>query len=390
MVTVAGVGCSSATISGNPLPGLTPVDLRVLKTGAHPTEPTAYDPGFSTVFDVREIEARRMLNYLVLPSDIDSEIAELGDVQLFDDAGIPFIRKTIPEKYRPALVDNKMLVGAYVSRINSDLRKRKKLIVSLLRFPTAAAAEQAVTDMDRITFADSDRHPIPVEGYPTAKASSADDITMISVIARDRLVFLVNAGVPQPDSVALANIAKKTIDVQFARLSQFVPTPFDDILDSPVDPDSIMRRTLPKSKDGTDPFYVDTDFGALQGSGELHYERNPVEAKKAFEEAGVDLVGRRASIVYRARDLAAAFRLQSVLMRTGRNDEELPTPPGLPDARCIRLDAGDVLRNFDEMCAVVYGRYVGVVATKSKLAGGMNPDLYQRAAAQYSVLVKGE
>ncbi|MEV6273861.1 hypothetical protein [Nocardia sp. NPDC051832] len=387
---MAGVGCSSATIAGNPQPGMTPVDLTVLKTGAHPREPTEYEPDLGTFADVRDIEAHRTLNYLVVPTDIDNDITEVGKIELFSSPESPFISKVLPDKYRPALVENNLLLGVYVSRTNADLRKRKKLIVSLLRFPTAAISQKAVADLARITDAEGDRHPIAIDGHPTASTSSADDITAISFIARDQFVFLVNAGVPQADQTGLAGVVKKTIDEQFARLTQFKPTAFDDVLDSPVDPDSIMRRALPKATDATDPFFSDEDFGALQPSGALHYERNPLQVRKAFEESGVDLVGRRGAIVYRSRDLAAAFRLQTVLTKAGRNDEELPSPPGLPDTRCIRRDQIDVVRNFDELCAVLHGRFIAIVMTKSKLAGGINPDLYPRAAAQYSVLANSE
>ncbi|WP_309234725.1 hypothetical protein [Nocardia sp. XZ_19_385] len=390
IVVAAGVGCSSVTVGGHPRPMLTPVELTTLKTGPHPREPTQYDPKISGVADIREIEARRMLNYLVLPPEIDSEISEIGAVELFSSPADPFIQEVLPEKYRPATVDNNLLAGVYESRINSSLRNRKKLIISVLRFPTPAASQKAADDFDRIANEDAGRHRLPIEGYPDARASSADDVTGLSFIARDQFVILTNAGVPQPDQTTLSGVIKKTVETQIARLQQLHPMAFDDVLDLPTDPDSILRRALPAAADYSDPFILTYDFGAFQPAADLHYERNPLELKKAFEASGVDLIGRRGGIVYRARDLTGAFHLQSALVKTGKNDEELPSPPGLPDTRCIRLDEVDVVRKFDEMCAVIYDRYVAVVVTKSKLSGAMNPDLYQRAAAQYSVLVKSE
>jgi hypothetical protein len=196
--------------------------------------------------------------------------------------------------------------------------------------------------------------------------------------------------VPQPNQAALASNIGKTVDQQIARLDQQKPIPIDDLLDLPIDPDSIMRRALPKAPDYSDPFIAKDDFGVFEPSGELHFERNPSEIKQAFDETGVDLVGRRGGIVYRTRDLPAAFRLQSALTKTGKNDEILESPPGLPDARCVKLDVFDDARDFDELCAVVYGRYVAVVVARTPMGARLDPVLYQRAAAQYSILAKSE
>lgn len=387
VVIAVTVGCSS-TVTGKPQPGLTPVNLAALKTGAYTPEPSEYDPDITDPADVHLIEAQRMLGYLVHPADIDSELSVVGDVRFFKIPETPFIYHVLPEKYRPALVDNNMLAGVYVSRINENLRSRKKLIVSVLRFATDAVATKAADDLDRITYEGDDRHPIQIQGHPDARASSANDITALSFIAKGPFVVLTNTGVPQPDQSALARILQTTIDRQFTLLDQMTLVPWDDILDTPVDPDSIVRRTLPKAPDYSDPFFINDDFGAYSPAAQLHFERNPVEVAKAFEETGVDLVGRRAGVVYRTRDLSAAFRLQVALVVAGKNDEVLDSPPGLPDIRCLRLDTEDPVRSFDSLCAVVYGRYVAVVVSKTPITARIDHTLYQRAAAQYTILAK--
>ncbi|MET7768638.1 hypothetical protein [Nocardia sp. NPDC005366] len=386
---VVTAGCS-ASIAGSPRPGLTPVDVATLKTGGYTPEPLEFEPDLSTPADLYLIESRRMLGYLVHPADIDKELSVAGNVRFFSHPEAPFTYELLPDKYRPATVDNNLLAGVYVSRINDNLRSRKKLIVSVLRYSTDAVATKAAEDFERITYEEAGRHAIPIAGNPAARASSADDVTAVSFIARGPFVVITNAGVPQPDQSALARVIEATIDRQFTLLDQLKPTPWDDILDIPLDPDGIMRRALPKAPDYSDPFVFDQDFGAHSPAGELHFERNPVEVKKAFEESGVDLVGRRGGIVYRTRDLPAAFRLQSALVIAGKNDEVLDPPPGLPDVRCLRLDSADLVRSFDGLCAVVYGRYVAVVMSKSPMTSRIDHPLYQRAAAQYAILAKSE
>jgi hypothetical protein len=388
VASVASASCAGS-VTGHPGPGLTPVNLATLKTGVYPTEPTEYAPDVNSASDIRTLEAQRMLNYLVHPFEIDGDITDVGNLKFMYDADTMVGQNYIPEKYRPVAVDNNLIAGVYISAINSDLRNRKKLIVSVLRFPTDAAARQAADQFDQITNSQPDRHPVPIAGHADARASSADDLAAVSFLPHGPYVILTNAGVPQPNQGALSTVLGKTIDRQIEQLDKQQPTPLDDVLDVPLDPDGIMRLAIPKAPDFTDPFYTDDDFGAFQPAGELHFERNPSEVAKAFNESGVDLVGRRGGIVYRTRDLAAAFHLQSVLTKTGKNDEVLDPPPGLPDVQCIKLDSTDDLRKFDQLCAVVYGRYVAVVVSKAPLSARVDKSLYIRAAAQYAVLAKG-
>ncbi|MBF6521796.1 hypothetical protein IU411_16020 [Nocardia farcinica] len=389
MVTACAVGCAS-TVAGTAQPGLTAVDLSTLETGPYRPEPTAYEPSIDGVPDIRLIEARRMLGHLVHADEVDPEIDTLGDLAFFWNGQSMAQSETFPPQYQPAADHNNLIAGVYVSRTNGDLRSRKKLIISVLRFPTDAASRQAAAEFDQITHDAPDRHPIAVPDRPDARTSSADDITAVSFLAHGAYVIMVNAAVPQPDPGALAAMIDTTLDLQTARLDRQQPVPMDDLLDIPADPDGIMRRALPTSTASTDPFFGDDDFGAFTPAGQLHFERDPARVRRAFEESGVDLVGRRAGVVYRARDLAGAFRLQSVLAAPGRNDEELPPPPGLVDARCLRLDDRDPVRHYDGLCVVVHGRYVAVVVSRFPASSRIDQGLYERAAAQYAILAESE
>ncbi|MBF6212504.1 hypothetical protein IU433_18840 [Nocardia puris] len=385
------VGCAS-TIAGNPSPGLTPVDIESLATGVFTPEPTAYDPDYSIPL-IRRLDAYRILAKLVHSYEVDPEIDELGTIEVFESPGVMIQEDTFPPKYERASVDNRLLSGVYVSRINDSLRSRKKLIISVLRFPTEELSRKAAVDFDQITNDEPGRHVIPIDGYPTALTSSADDITAISFIAHGPYVIMVNAGIPQPDQAALAEVLRKTLSLQIPRIDELEIIPLDEILDSPIDPDGILRRALPPAsdyKDYSDPFKGDRDFGALAPSAQLHFVRNPAAAKQAFDEAGVDLVARRGGVVYRTRDLEASFALQSALMKAEQNDEELPPPPGLPDVRCLLLEELDPARSYNTMCAVVFGRYVAVVYWALPYYSRSTANLYERAAAQYAILARSE
>ncbi|WP_327112730.1 hypothetical protein OHB12_29540 [Nocardia sp. NBC_01730] len=384
---VLAAGCSS-TVDGNPQPGMSPVDLTILKTGALATEPTAYNPRITSANDVRFIEARRMLNYLVQPFDVDSDLTDVGYVKLIATPLSMVNPGAFPEKYQVVGEKYNVLAGAYVSRTNGNLRSTKKLIISILRFPTETDSRNAADEFDRITNEEPGRHPVPIDGYPDARSTSGNDLAAIVFLQHGPYVITANAGVPEPNKDALASVLKKTIDRQIAELDKQQPVPLDDLLDLPLDPDGIMRRAAPSAKDYSDPFFGRDDFGPYQPSGILHFERNPIEVRTAFEEGGVDLIGRQSGTVYRTRDLPSAFRLQAALAKPEKNDEVVDPPPGLADTRCLKLDFRDINRLNKGLCVIVYDRYVAVVVSQFPDISRVDRQLLERTAAQYSILAK--
>ncbi|MFE1593165.1 hypothetical protein [Nocardia sp. NPDC058705] len=386
---LATAGCA-ATVTGHALPGMFPVDLAKLKLGSYSPEPTPFGlRDFADASDVRRLEAQRMLNYMIPTTDVDPDIGELTGVKTFTSPSDPFTAEALPEQYRAALTDNKLLAGTYVVRTNGSPRRLEKLLMMVLRFPTDQAARASGDQMFEVSRRDA-AHTFTVDGHPNARASSKDWSAGIAYVTKGPYLVVANYGLPQPDETTVKSHVKKALDLQLAKMSELSPTPFEDVLDVPFDPDGIMRRALPAASDYTDPFGNDLDFYAYGPSGQLQYERNSALMKQAFADTGVDLIGRRAGIVYRAKDLESAFRLQTALTTLAKNDEVVAAPPGLPDARCLRLYEPDPLRKYDLMCAVVRGRYVGVVVAKSKLGATVNPGLHERAAAQYTVLAKSE
>lgn len=387
--TLAITGCGSE-IAGTAQPGMSAVDISSLRLGTYSPEPTPYRfDAYSTPADVRRLESKWMLNYIVSPMDIDSEISELIGVFTFATAEDPFSAKVLPDKFRPAMTDNNLLAGAYVVRTNGTLRGTKKVLLFVLRFPTDQAAQSASRQMYEINQ-EEPTNVFTIDGHPTALASSRDWSTGTATATKGPLMVIANYGDSNPNESAVKANLKRMLDLQLTELNNLRPTPFEDILDRPVDQDGIMRRALPNASDYSDPFSSDLDYSVYRPAGHLHYERHPAIMKQAFADSGVDLIGRRAGIVYRTKDLAGAFILQNALVTRGKNDVEIPAPPGLADARCIQLYEMDPLRNYDLLCAVVRDRYVGVVVAKSKPGSTDRSGLYERAAAQYTVLAKSE
>ncbi|MGW5450642.1 DUF7373 family lipoprotein [Nocardia sp. NPDC003979] len=396
-VLTIGSGCA-ATVSGTAKPGLTPVDLAALKTGAQITEPTEFKEKFpsSTSERIRLIEGRRLLNVLVPPMDFQPSATELGYTRIFANPEAMSKTGGIPAQYNEAVATNNLVVGVSASRTNGSVRTPESALIGILQFATEQDAKNAAAAMFQVTMSGATpRHPVSTPDYPNANASSADDASVNAF--QQHGPFVVTTAVLQstPDLTGLAGKIKQALDKQLPALDQFKIVAPDDLMDLPRDQDGIVRRTMGKSPAG-DPYgmsFYDEDSGTFLPSGILHYERDPATARKAFEEAGVDLIGRRYSTVYRARDVEAAFKLQTALAKPGKDDAELDSPPGIADARCLRLGEADKNRNYNGICVLVYDRYVAVVmslTSVSKSSLQSDPVLHERTAAQYVILKKSE
>ncbi|MBP2187350.1 DUF7373 family lipoprotein [Nocardia goodfellowii] len=386
-------GC--ATVQGQALPGMTPVDLARLNIGVFEAKPVDRLPEVADRKSVFQIESRRMLGSLVAPYEVDGELGELMGTHLLA-AGEPGmyleLGANLPPQFQPVFERNYFMSGAMTTRSNGNPRTLKGLAVGILRFPSDAMAQTAATELDAATGEfKPDRHGIAVPNHPQARASGAEaDRKGYVYAARGPFVVLAMVTSPVSDANALAAQFKRVLDLQFPKLDKLVPTPVDDILDLPTNPDAIMRRALPTTSAATDLDVPPETIGVFDPAAHLHYERDGALLKQVFADTGVDLVARNAGIVYRTTDLAAAFELQNALTELGPGDEAIGAPPGIADAACVQLDQTAPPSGIRHLCAVVYGRYVAVVGSRGKSGGAVDPTLYQRAAAQYSILAKSE
>ncbi|WP_433727663.1 DUF7373 family lipoprotein [Nocardia sp. CA-129566] len=391
MFVVGGVAGCATEVSGHAAPGMTAVDPKGLTIGPYPSAPRDYTVDGFEKDDVFRIESRRMLGYLVLPYDVDSDIGHLVDTRLVEATSSIFddgLVGVLPGQYLPVVERNNFIAGVYTQRSNDSLRSIKNLAIALLRFPSDAAARTAAAEFDRATDEfKPGRHPVAIDGYPDIRASSDNDKKGYVFLARGPFVLLSMITMPESDSKALGTQFKKMLDLQIPKLDSLVPTPVDDILDLPLNPDGIMRRTLPPTKE-TREYSRDNYVGIYDGIGQLHFERDGPDLKRTLQEAGTDLVAQHQSIIYRTRDLAASFRLQNALAHLGTDDEAIDSPPGLPDARCLKLDESEPIFNSKYLCILVYDRYVAVLGSQGQGLGIFDPVLYQATAAQYSILAK--
>ncbi|WP_157101943.1 DUF7373 family lipoprotein [Nocardia caishijiensis] len=396
-VLMLGSACS-ATISGQATPRATPVDIATLNTGAIVTEPTDYELRFASFHAqrIRLIEGRRLLNILVHPIDFLPSVTKSSYTKIFADVDEMTGTGGLSPEFKDVVSANDLVVGVSATRTNGSIRNLESMFVGILEFGTVANAEAAAAAMYSIGVTRSDpRQPVMIPNYPGAHGSATNsNVNAFQSHGRFVIITAIQEE-PRIDQNATTEKIKAALDKQIAALDTFQAIASDDLLDLPVDQDGMVRRTMDKSPAG-DPYgmgFHNEDFGIFLPSGILHYERNALDTRKAFDKAGVDLIGRRYSTVYRTRDVEAAFALQTALARRGKDDTALDPPPGIADAQCVRLAEPDKNRNYNGFCVLVYDRYVAVVMSlTSQLSSTQlaDPILQQRAAAQYVILTKSE
>lgn len=381
--TVAAVTTACAqTVPGHAGPGMAPVATAELDHGLFPTEPSKFEMEITTSADVYSLESRRMLGYLVSPYRVDPEFRYLQDTELIA-AGTSPTPNLLPTEFDPIAEKNFFVSGVVTARANNNPRTEKRLTLAILRFGNddyaRAAATEYNTAMDALT---PGRQRIDLAGYSEAHAALTPSRDRAQLFAATGPFVVVGAmSAPASEAALTGERLRKLLDLQFGALRGLTPTPPDDMLDLPTDPDGIMSMTLPGEFQGSAAF---SDLlGAYSPAAYLHMEPD-AEAIHDYEAFGVDLVARHNATVYRTAGLSQAFALQTALTRPGRYDEQIDGPPGLGDARCVQRDYHTALfQSF--FCVVVYDRYVALVDDIG-LGNLPSPELHQGLAAQYAIL----
>ncbi|WP_459549351.1 DUF7373 family lipoprotein [Nocardia sp. X0981] len=373
--------CGNA-IAGRAGPGTTPAAIEELETGLFPTEPADFELTVQTPQDVYALESRRMFEYLVSPHQVDPDLEYLDNTMIIVDGGGVF-GTLLPDEFEQISTENYLVSGAITARGNNNVRAGKHMIIALMRFGTEdharAAAQGFATAADRIS---PGREKLAIAGHDSALAAltaSRDRAQVFAVSGPYVIVGLLAA--PADQAPRMGDWIGELLDLQFAALAELTPTPPDSILDLPLDPEGMLRITLPGE------YPTSTAFGGPIGSyppaGHLHFEYD-AENLPDYDRYAVDVVARNDAVVYRTGGPEQSFALQTALSRLGDYDEEIAGPPGITDSRCVVRDTAPALFG-SHYCVIVYDRYVAVV-NGSGVGELADPELYQRTSAQYAIL----
>ncbi|MGX9293937.1 hypothetical protein LK411_09095 [Tsukamurella paurometabola] len=332
-----------------------------LDTGDFPTEPATVRQG--DVDTAWITEGNRMLEAIVLPSDVDpalgAEVAGQEAAPTLTTADVT----AVPDALRSPLT--RMKVGVALARADRPQAAERELRIGLYRFDDSSIARQVV---DSESF---EQRPLPrvtVAGAGEGAVAETAPGTVDAFLAVGPLVVHVHARAK--DTAAATVLAERTVARQLPVLRAFTPTRTDRIAAIPVDEPGVLRRTV---------WMTGPPRDAIRWIGALTmpmYERrvgDPVGTQK-LRAAGVDAVGWNLGRLYRARDEAAARGLRPDPARNPAITA-VGGVPQLGDAvACYTHQGGD------PFCDVVVGRYF------ARIPAGTVTFARQAAAAQWVIL----
>ncbi len=332
------------------------------------------------------IQSQALAEDLVLPSDVDPQIADSGNLNGLG-AALPLPTPGVVSEFvipgtEQILTAHQYVAGFAASRlIRVSTGTSKAMTTMLLQFPDPQTAADAAGQLAGVSGPTVVRTPLPLEAHPDALASTFEmggGHIVESYTARGP--FVLYQFVNSEESVAVAaSLASATLDRQIPRVDAVAPTAPTDLGALPRDPTGVYAATLRKGEDSLD--FTD---GAYGPHGGLAYESNTVDMGALYADTGVDVVTRGVSVVYRTSDPEAARRFTVALTKdaTAHQGVSAVTPVlGLPQSRCYSTTSGQGSEQHQVFqCVATAGRFAFRVFSQQRV------DVLQRTAAQYLML----
>jgi hypothetical protein len=396
-VVILLAGCTS-TVNGAAVLASQPAggdgaNVALMDTGRYPTRPshplgTAGSAAIGAV-----LEAQRMAEFVVGPWEINAKLRRLNILANGVTTDLQSIKDELPEPI-PGVASAHGLITAFASsRKSSDNLSILAMTNLVMRFPDAGAATAAADEMAAKTGAlpDPPRSPIVLQNNPDAHAWAHDyfeDSTRVESFTAHG-PYVLYQGVqsqksPSPDSASFAQqFAGFALDHQKQLIDRFTPTDPAKLAELPLDPTGmLLGRTLPTTELGTAAL-----VGIWQPQGWLHFEVDPVASAARYAAAGVEVIAKGLTTVYRTNNRGGAARMvQRETTDPSLSVTQISGVPGLPNARCAKrqglLGIGATLSE-----GLAHFRCVTAADTYAYIAYSDNEkDVKQQTAAQYRIL----
>lgn len=385
-VSIGACGADESTSAASAPPPEPVVDITQLDTGNFPTQPR--DLGKPTSLEhARLVEAQRLGNYLPLPSATDP-IFVYNDgmwTNAFIDAK-PLGAIMATERFPEAAPD---FIGGFVTTAGSERNNEGiDLLNAALLFPSEQSAQRAAAELERVDFEYNNRNQrVEIPKYPAAHAhwQPNGDQSIGSWYPVGRVVIytwvydykLTYLG--RNDLTGLQGLVERNLDAVIPEIEKFEPTPPVKLMEVDVDPEGVLGRTLPGTKDeGTS-----NPPGVYDGKSAVHFTVDMSELSQVVADNGVDKFAFDGTELFRARDATGAANVSSHLTKLSRKFRTEDSPRNLPHARCIEYIGREMLA-FRFYCSVPHGRYAAYTWSSQLL------DAQQRISAQYALLVNAK
>ncbi len=395
-VPLAAAGCSVTTpgvpvaASDGPHPAINRLD-----TGNFPTEPA---PPLRTAGSAPEgslIEARRMADNVVGPWEVDPALTTPSPQRatVFNNvAGVALIE---PMAGMASAAQAHNFINGFASdrQDMSELR----LMNAVLRFADPASAAAAAADMAAVAAAadqpDPSRATVQIPGHQNTRAvfysttlSTRDPHPMTGIAFTAHGAYVLCQTSQAADIDTATELIAKTLDLQTLLIDQFVPTDPTLFADLPADPTGLLAHTMPAPMwpEPQTAAPANPKIGVYQPHGALHLQNDPPSAAAAFATAGVALMSYNHTIVYTARDAAAAAQLAADLADAVIKQPSAGPVDGvdnIPSSRCVQSAGPTSNSPVRYSCFAPAGIYT--IETHDADPRGAR----EQTAAQYKMLV---
>lgn len=363
------------------------VDLSNLDVGHYGTKPRPLS-GSPTKEEGRYLDAFRLAEGVANPHDVDAKLDRVGGgafpepqqvAERISGNQLPVVRPVL-EKYG--------MITAYIVSGQSANERGAALVLALMSFPNADAAEKAAAEMDAADFAvNPENQHATIPGYPQAKSHYwPKSPTLVATLAEGAFVALTQVvSALTPDIDSLKQRVQRVFDMQVPLIHTLTNVLEGDLTSLPLDPDHVLSRTFVA---GDQPKISNAFWSVGPRAVNLQCVNTQILKEGLVGQAGVDRCSMGPeSGLFRAKDETAAKMLLLKLIEADRAesiDHEVAPPDGLAkNAHCFeqkpQIWADDPNARFK--CFVTFDRYVAQVTSNE------DKDVRRRAAAQYAILV---
>lgn len=357
------------------------VDASSLDTGTVPTTPR---PEFSTVGDAflgRSIEGQRMAEFVVLPPELDPQLTEGAPMSTYVIKDGNSLGPILPGPTEEVAADNGMLVGFSTSRSTEGRGPDEKSVVhAVLRFPDAAAAKKAATEMHQsvLTFDAGTGLPQPgtINNFPDTLATKSEANGTFSTngfTPHNEYVIYTWAKAPAAEKDWTAKVLAKAATDQGAMIEKFPATAPDQYKNLKVDVDNVLRYAIPTEGKQS------TSSGAVYGPrGAAHFSTDALTTLDSFEQTGTTRAAMDASTVYLSDTEEGSQKLKDAFLQEQQSAggmTKAAAPANVPGAECLSKETPRGVENY---CLVQRGNYLGEIYLLDQ-----EKEAHQMAAAQY-------
>ncbi len=392
-------GCTS-TVGGVAVIGSQSSDsdgavVALLDTGKYPTTPghpvgTAGSQATGAV-----LEAQRMAEYVAGPWQVNAHPTQLRQPNFLAIQAAPdihLLKDVLPQPMPDVASAHGVITAFITSRTSGNAQVPLTLTNLVMRFPDPAAASPAATEMADQTskLPDPPRSPIAIHDLPEALASThaapGDQTAIDSFTAHGAYVLYQNAQSKKEEFSDLQPQAEELIEgalqAQEKLIDQFAATDPAKLADLPLDPTGkLLARTLSTSDES-----AALVVGVWQPRAWLHFENDPVAAEASYAAAGVEVVAKGLTTVYKTDNAGGAARMvERFTTHLGPSMKAIAGVPGLPSAKCLARQGvapGPTLHETTAsyLCMASADQYAFIAYSATE------KDVRQQIAAQYRIL----